>query len=410
MNKIKPFSISKNNVWEAYVKVRSNKGSAGIDNIDFDEFERYLKNNLYKLWNRMSAGSYFPKPVKSVDIPKKDGGKRTLGIPTISDRIAQMVVKQELEPTLEKIFHEDSFGYRPKKSAHDAVILCKSRCWKNRWVVDVDIKGFFDNINHELVMKAVRFHTNNPWVILYIERWLRCAVQKIDGELESRNKGTPQGGVISPLLANLYLHYAFDEWIKRNYPKLKFERYADDIVIHCPTKKEAQDVLSSLVNRMRGCYLEVHPLKTKIVFCSSDSRGAKYENPMEFNFLGFTFRRRTTKDKLGNIRDKFLPGISKNALRKISSDIASWKIASCTGLSLTLLLKKYSPQIRGWVNYYRCIYTTAFRPIERQLRQNLIKWATRKYKKFKGSKTNAGIWIDNLHRSHPYLFVGLNWN
>jgi RNA-directed DNA polymerase len=231
----KGFEITKQEILTAYKKVKANKGSAGCDGITIEEFDKDMKNNLYKIWNRMSSGCYFPKPVKLVEIPKLDGTKRPLGIPAVSDRIAQQVVKARLEPHIDNVFHEDSFGYRPNKSAHDAIAKARQRCWKFNWCIDLDIKGFFENINHELLLKAVRKHTTCKWIVLYIERWLTAPVQLQDGSLNPRAKGTPQGGVISPLLANLYLHYVFDKWVQKHFPKILFERYADDIVIHCRT-------------------------------------------------------------------------------------------------------------------------------------------------------------------------------
>jgi RNA-directed DNA polymerase len=228
MNEAKPYCISKEEVLEAYKRVKANRGAAGVDDESIEDFERKWKDNLYKIWNRMSSGSYFPPPVLTVAIPKSGGGERKLGIPTVSDRVAQMVVKRRLEPEVEPLFHADSYGYRPGKSAHDAVGRARQRCWRYDWVLDLDIKGFFDNIPHDLMMKAVRKHARQAWVVLYIERWLKADAQGEDGTLTPRSRGTPQGGVISPLLGNLFLHYAFDEWMKRKYAEVPFERYADD--------------------------------------------------------------------------------------------------------------------------------------------------------------------------------------
>jgi RNA-directed DNA polymerase len=227
VNKAKPFLIPKRLVYEAYKQVKANKGAAGVDHQSLHNFEENLEGNLYKLWNRLSSGSYFPPPVLGVWIPKGDGNQRLLGVPSISDRIAQTAVKLMLEPLVEPYFHEDSYGYRPNKSALDAVGVTRKRCWSNDWVIDLDIKGFFDNLNHGLVMKSVKKHIKESWVLLYIERWLKAPMQ-LDGELVKRDKGTPQGGVISPLLANLFMHYAFDEWMRRKHPFIQFERFADD--------------------------------------------------------------------------------------------------------------------------------------------------------------------------------------
>jgi len=272
LEKAKPFQISKKQVWDAFKKVTANRGAAGVDGQSVVEFEKDLCNNLYKLWNRLSSGSYFPLPVRRVEIPKGDGRMRPLGIPTVADRIAQMVVKQMLEPILEPQFHEDSYGYRPGKSAHEAIGVTRRRCWQRGWVLDLDIKGFFDNIDHELMMRAVRYHTDYRWVLLYVERWLKCPVQHPDGKIESRDKGTPQGGVVSPLLANLFLHYAFDMWMKKNFPSVPFERYADDVVCHCVSETHAKRLRVAIEKRLKECLLELHPEKTKIVFCKEQSK------------------------------------------------------------------------------------------------------------------------------------------
>ena len=292
---VKPFEITKRMVWNAYKLVKKRKGSAGADEQSIDDFDRDLENNLFKLWNRLASGSYFPPPVLRVEIPKRDGGTRPLGIPTVSDRIAQMVVKLYLEPQVDPYFHKDSYGYRPGKSALDAVGMARKRCWRNNFVLDVDIKGFFDNINHELLMKAVSKHTDCKWVLLYIERWLKAPVQFEDGSQEARDKGTPQGGVISPLLANLYLHYAFDAWMTRNYPSVQFERYADDIVIHCRSEAQAKMLQRELDVRLSACHLSLHPEKTKIVYCKDEDRSDDYPCT-KFVFLGFEFRPRGIKE------------------------------------------------------------------------------------------------------------------
>jgi group II intron reverse transcriptase/maturase len=228
MNFGKSLPITKQMVWKAYKLVRTKGKTAGVDGQSLDGFAEDLENNLYRLWNRMASGSYFPPPVRRVEIPKANGGFRPLGIPTVADRIAQMVVKEYLEPELDAVFDPDSYGYRPKKSAHQAIEAARKRCWQYNWVVDLDIKGFFDTIDHELLMRAVRRHTKTGWVILYIERWLTAPVEMPDGSLQERAAGTPQGGVVSPMLANLFLHDAFDNWMRRTFPHNPFERYADD--------------------------------------------------------------------------------------------------------------------------------------------------------------------------------------
>src|SRR5262245_24047489 len=291
VDKAKPFDIPKREVWEAFKKVKANQGAAGVDGQSIAEFEADLSNNLYKLWNRLSSGSYFPPPVRRVEIPKANGGTRPLGIPTVADRIAQEVVRRCLEPILEPVFHIDSYGYRPGKSAIDAVRMARQRCWRYDWVLDLDVKGYFDSIDWELLLKAVRRHTNCAWVLLYIERWPKAPVQMEDGSVVPRTAGTPQGGVISPLLANLFLHYAFDMWMARTYPHIPFERYADDAICHCKSAEEAQALRRALVDRLVACKLVLHPDKTKIVYCKDVNRRRDYSN-QSFDFLGYAFRAR----------------------------------------------------------------------------------------------------------------------
>ena len=325
VNEAKPYQISRWEVWEAYQRVRANQGAAGVDEQSIKDFEGDLKRNLYKIWNRMSSGSYFPPPVLTVTIPKAGGGERKLGIPTVSDRIAQMVVKSRLEPEIDPLFHPSSFGYRPGKSALDAVGQARRYCWKYDWVLDLDIKGFFDNIDHDLLMRAVKKHAREPWILLYIERWLKAPAQGRDGHVEARVKGTPQGGVISPLLANLYLHYGMDVWMRKNFPHTPFERYADDAIAHGRTETEAQKLKDALEARMRECHLELHPEKTKIVYCKDDDRRGTCQHE-KFGFLGYTFRPRRSKNRFGKYFINFSPAVSDKAVRKIRAEIRSWKL------------------------------------------------------------------------------------
>jgi RNA-directed DNA polymerase len=324
MNKTKPYAISKKVVYEAFLRVKANKGSAGIDEESIEEFELNLKDNLYKLWNRMSSGSYFPPAVKAVDIPKKAGGTRTLGIPTVTDRIAQMVVKLYFEPSVEPYFHEDSYGYRPRKSAIQALEITRKRCWKYNWVLEFDIKGLFDNIDHVLLMKAVEKHTNIKWVKIYIERWLKAPFQTKEG-VKERTSGTPQGGVISPVLANLFLHYTFDKWMTIKHPNNPFARYADDAVIHCNSEAEAVRLLESLNNRMNECKLELHPTKTRIVYCKDGDRKENHEN-ISFDFLGYTFRPRRSKNRWGKHFVNFTPAISNKSKKSIRQEVRDWRL------------------------------------------------------------------------------------
>src|SRR4051812_23306264 len=308
----KPFDISKWAVWEAWEKVKSNKGAPGVDGQSIAEFEKDLQGNLYKIWNRMSSGSYFPPPVRAVEIAKAHGaGTRMLGVPTVADRVAQTVVAQELEMRVEPIFHPDSYGYRPRRSALDAVAACRRRCWQTNWVIDLDIRKFFDSVPWQRVVTAVEANTDLPWVVLYVKRWLHAPVQLADGSLRVRDRGTPQGSAISPVLANLFLHYAFDVWMTREFPVLRFERYVDDAVVHCISEAQAHRVLAALVERMREVGLELHPDKTRIVYCKDSRRRGSYAHTA-FTFLGYTFRPRGVRTKTGTMVTGFNPAISRD--------------------------------------------------------------------------------------------------
>ena len=404
MKQTKPFSISKREVWEAYKRVRANKGCAGVDEQTIQEFDADRENNLYKLWNRMSSGSYFPKPVLRVEIPKTDGGIRPLGIPTVTDRVAQQVVKQRLEPELEKYFHSDSYGYRLGKSALDAVGKARENCWRNDWVLDLDIKGFFDNIDHGLLMKAVRRHTDEKWAIMYIERWLKAPISMPDGSLVYPEKGTPQGGVSSPLLANLFLHYAFDKWMEREYPTIPFERYADDSVCHCKTQTQVKELKERLSKRMVEVGLELHPEKTKIVYCK-DGKRAGYFPMTSFDFLSYTFRARRSKNKWGKYFINFTPAISNKAAKAIRKTSRDWHWSRCTDKSLEDLARMFNPIIQGWINYYGKFYKSALFPILLCLNRRLVIWATRKFKRFKGHRRRAAQWLSRIARKEPNLFA-----
>jgi len=400
----KPFSISRWEVWEAYLQVKSNQGAAGLDRQTIEEFGKDLKNNLYKIWNRLSSGSYFPPPVLTVKIPKAKGGERTLGIPTVSDRIAQMVVKNRLEAVVEPLFVSASYGYRPKKSALDAVAQARQMCWDYDWVCDLDIKGFFDNLDHDLMMRAVGKHAKDKWVELYIERWLKAPAQDDEGHLQKRERGTPQGGVISPLLANLFLHYAFDLWMRRNWRHLPFERYADDIVVHCRTEREANVVRVNIAARLKKCGLELHPEKTKVVYCKDSNRTGTHQNE-KFDFLGYTFRPRKADGRKGKVFCSFSPAISKDAVQKIRNEVRSWKLHRCTAESIQDLARMINPKLRGWFNYYGRFMPSALRPIERYVGQSLVRWACRKYKKLRHHRTRAWEWLLRVLDRQPTLLV-----
>lgn len=405
LDKTKPFIISKHLVMKAYKLVKKNQGSAGIDQQGFEDFNQNLQNNLYKIWNRLSSGSYFPPAVMGVSIPKKSGGERILGIPTISDRIAQMVVMLEFEPEVEPHFYPDSYGYRPNKSALDAVGITRRRCWKYDWVLEFDIKGLFDNIDHNLLMKAVKKHTNNKWVILYIERWLKAPMQMPDGTCTPRSKGTPQGGVISPILSNLFLHYVFDVWISKHYPRNPWCRYADDGVVHANSESEAETILLSLKERFKECKLELHPEKTRIVYCKDENRKKDYPGKV-FTFLGYDFRCRTLRStKDGSLFQGFAPAVSKDALKAMKVKIRKLGITSKTGISLEEIADITNPIIRGWIQYYGCYNQSALSSIFRHFNRVHVKWAMRKYKKLKGRKRRAYNLIQKININNPNLFA-----
>ena len=404
MDKAKSWSIPKLYVWDAYKRVKANRGAAGVDDQTIEEFERDLANNLYKLWNRMSSGSYFPPPVKRVNIEKRGGGSRPLGIPTVSDRIAQAVVKGYLEPELEKHFHPDSYGYRPGKSALNAVGVARERCWRYAWVLDLDIKSYFDTISHELLLRAVRKHTDCPWVLLYIERWLKAPVQLEDGTLEPREKGTPQGSVISPLLSNLFLHYTFDRWMVRNHRDVPFERFADDALCHCVSEAQAKTLKEALEKRFAECGLQLHPEKTKIVYCKDDDRRGNSKNE-SFDFLGYSFRARRSKNRFGKFFVNFSPGVSNAATKAIREEIRRWQLRCRIDKWIDDLARMFNPVIRGWITYYGRYYKSALYPTFRYLDQCLANWAMAKYKRLRRHRQRAGQWVSKTASRDPRLFA-----
>lgn len=404
MKAAKPFDIPKTLVWEAFKLVKANKGSAGIDQESLEDFEQNLSGNLYKLWNRLSSGAYFPPAVKGVAIPKKQGGERVLGIPTVSDRIAQMAIKLVFEPCVEPHFLDDSYGYRLNKSALDAVGVTRQRCWQYDWVLEFDIKGLFDNIDHEVLMKAVRKHTNNRWIILYIERWLKAPMRMSDGKLVERTRGTPQGGVISPVLSNLFMHYAFDVWMTRSHQEKPWCRYADDGIAHCRTRWSAEKLLADLNQRFVECGLELHPEKTKIVYCQDGRRKGCHQNT-KFKFLGYEFRRRRVKSSKGKMFLSFTPAISKEAKKDINKTIRRTGVRNRSDLSLEEVALWLNPMLNGWINYYGRFNKSALKPVMRQINFTLIKWCTRKYKRFGYSKARACQYLIKTFEMRPYLFA-----
>jgi len=400
----KPFAFSKALVWEAFQRVKANGGSAGVDDESIAKFEEHLGDNLYKLWNRMASGSYFPPPVKAVPIPKRSGGIRTLGVPTVADRVAQTVVKTVLEPVLESVFDRDSFGYRPGRSALDAVALVRRRSCKYDWVVEFDIKGLFDNIDHELLLRAVRKHCITPWILLYIERWLKAPMETEEGERVARARGTPQGGVVSPLLANLFLHYALDVRIRREMRSVRFCRYADDGVIHCKSEAQAQLVLRKLGKRLRECGLELQPEKTGIVYCHDINRQGKYPT-IQFKFLGYTFRPRKAVDKYGRVYVNFSPGVSREALTAMRQTVRGWHLQLMGDKDLSDLSNMFGPVLRGWSNYYGRFYPTALKPLWRHVNDYLVRWMQRKYKRLARGVTRAARALGRVAERKPRSFV-----
>ena len=405
MSTTKPYVISKSLVMTAYKLVKANKGTAGVDQQTLDDFDLNLKDNLYKIWNRMSSGSYFPPAILAVPIPKKTGGERLLGVPTVSDRIAQMVVKLTFEPLVEPYFHSDSYGYRPSKSALDAVGITRQRCWETNWVLEFDIKGLFDNVDHNLMMQLVRKHTDNKWVILYIERWLKAPIQIPDGTCLARTKGLSQGGVISPVLSNLFLHYVFDIWMSRNYPQIKWCRYADDGVVHCKSEAEALHLRNILEKRFKECQLELHTEKTKIVYCKDGKRTEEYPNT-QFTFLRYDFRRRKVRSQKGGSRFLgFTPAVSKSALKSMHAEIRSYKILRKSQHSLSDIAKELNPNLRGWFNYYGKYTPSALERFKDYLQDRIVAWSMRKYKKLRGHKVRAIVFVRKIRETSPNLFV-----
>jgi len=404
VDKAKRFGISKREVWMAYKQVKANRGAAGVDGQTIAEFDEDLSNNLYQLWNRLASGSYMPSPVRRVDIPKGDGGTRPLGIPTVSDRIAQMVVKRYLEPVLEPVFHDDSYGYRPGRSAHDALATARQRCWRRDWVLDLDVKGFFDNIDWELLMRAVRRHTNCSWVLLYIERWLKAPVRMPDGTQVSREKGTPQGAVVSPILANLFLHYAFDRWMAERHPDIPFERYADDVICHCRSEAEALSLRQALEARLAACKLELHPQKTKIVYCKDANRTGSH--PVQsFDFLGFTFRPRQSMNRTGKLFVSFSPAVSDKAGKAMRTRMRRWRLHRRNDLGLDEIARWTRPVLLGWVGYYGRFHRSALRRAMRTLDHFIVRWAQRKYKRLRRHTKRSWDWLRGVQARQPTLFA-----
>ena len=403
MQETKPYSISKRAVITAYEKVKANKGTYGIDEQSIEDFERKLNNNLYKIWNRMSSGSYFPKPVKAVAIPKKNGGTRILGIPTVEDRIAQMVAKLYFEPNVESVFYDDSYGYRPNKSAIQAIEVTRTRCWRKDWVLEFDIKGLFDNIRHDYLMEMVKRHTKEEWILLYIQRWLVAPFQMEDGTVVPRTSGTPQGGVISPVLANLFLHYVFDDFMVKEFPSIPWVRYADDGIAHCVSLKQAKYLKRRLQEQFASYGLELNLEKTRIVYCKDDDRKGIHEHT-SFDFLGYTFRPRTAKNKYGKYFVSFLPAMGEKAKKAIRKEVRSWKLQFKVDKNLWDIANMFNKQIQGWINYYTHFYKSEIYDVLRYINGRLVYWVRRKYKK-RNSRRRAQHWLGRIAARDRNLFA-----
>ena len=404
----KPFAISKWEVWEAYEQVKANKGAPGVDEVTLGEFQTDLKRNLYKIWNRMSSGSYLPPPVKAVGIPKSRGeGVRVLGVPTIADRVAQTVVARRLEGKVEAIFHPDSYGYRPNRSALDAVAACRRRCWRYDWAVDLDVQAFFDSVDHDLMIKAVAANTDLPWVVLYVRRWLAAPMQQPDGTLQQRDRGTPQGSAVSPVLANLFLHYAFDAWMARVFPAVPFERYADDGVVHCVSERQAQYVRRAIGDRMARVGLRLHPDKTRVVYCKDGSQRGSWEHT-SFTFLGYTFRARPARGPGGNVFAAFLPAISKEALKRLSRTVRRWQLHRRTELSFAELAEMINPVVRGWMQYYGAFYRSALSMLLARINTYLVRWTRKKYRRLRAHRKARAAW-DRVTTQFPGYFAHWAW-
>ena len=406
----KPFQISKQEVWDAWVKVKGNKGAPGVDGQSIAAFEADLKGSLYRIWNRMSSGTYFPPPVRAVEIPKPHGGgTRVLGVPTVADRIAQTVAAARLEAVVDPLFHPDSYGYRHGKSQLDAVAACRRRCWGSNWVIDLDIRKFFDSVPWDLVVKAVEANADHEtrWIVLYVKRWLAAPLQLPDGTLQERDRGTPQGSAISPVLANLFLHYAFDKWLEREFPAVEFERYADDAVVHCTSEYQARKVLAALGARMSEVGLALHPDKTRIVYCKDSNRRGSHEHT-SFTFLGFTFRPRRARRKDGVQFTAFLPAISKNALKKISAEVRSWRLHRWVSSGGGEIAKLINPKTRGWMAYYAAFYPSALYPVLRRINTYLMRWVMNKYRKWRTWKKATRALMDAA-ATRPRYFAHWTW-
>jgi len=403
--KDKPFEIDKRLIWDAWKQVRERQGAPGIDAQTIEQFEADLQGQLYKLWNRMSSGSYFPSAVRLVEIPKPGTDQtRMLGVPTVYDRVAQTAVAMLLDEIVDPVFHEDSYGFRRGRSALDAVATCRQRCWKSDWVIDLDIKGFFDNVPWQQILAAVAHHTDLRWVLMYVERWLAAPVQHPDGSVVERAKGTPQGAPVSPVLANLFMHYAFDAWMQRVFPHIEFERYCDDVIVHCDSEVQARHVRDAIAGRLAEFGLELHPDKTRIVYCKDDDRRDDHE-VTSFTFLGYTFRPRRAKNRWGKPFVSFLPAVSRDNVVRMRREVRSWHLPRRSDKSLRDLAQMFNPIVRGWINYYGAFYKSMLYPLFQHLNRKLVLWAMRKYRRLRNRERRATAWLREIASREPALFA-----
>jgi RNA-directed DNA polymerase len=404
----KSFDIPKMLIWEAYQKVKANKGAAGVDQQSLDDFAVNEKRNLYKIWNRMSAGCYFPPPVKAVEIPKAGGmGVRVLGVPTVADRIAQTAVAMVLEPEVEPVFHPDSYGYRPGRSQHDALEVCRRRCWEHAWVLDLDIQGFFDNVPHPEILLAVERHTDKSWVLLYVRRWLTAPIQQPDGSLVTRDRGTPQGSAISPLLTNLFMHYAVDRWLAETQPQIRFERYCDDVIVHCVSEKQAKYLRNVIAARLWRFGLRLHPQKTKVVYCAQDGRPKPRKGTsVQFTFLSYDFRPRYARLRDGRFKLGFLPAVGKAAKKQMAATIRGWHLGRCTRLSFSEIAAMINRIVAGWISYYGRFYKSLLISfLANQINPHLVKWAMRKFKHLHRAPRKARRRLAQIATTYPGMFI-----
>jgi RNA-directed DNA polymerase len=402
----KPFAVTGDEVRDAWERVRFNRGAPGVDGQSVAAFGERLEDNLYRVWNRMSSGTWFPPPVRAVEIPKP-GGTRTLGVPTVADRVAQTVAARRIEAVAEQFFHRDSYGYRPGRSAHDALAVTRRRCWEHDWVLEFDIRAFFGSVPHDLVVRAVEGLCLPPWVLLYVKRWLAAPEQLPGGEVRARGMGTPQGSAVSPVLANLFLHWAFDDWMDRNFPDCPFERYADDGLVHCKSEARARQVLAALGQRMREVGLELHPGKTRIAYCKDSNRRQPWDGPVSFDFLGYTFRPRAAQGKNG-VFTGFGPAVSGKAIARMSEAVRGWRLRSHVNLTWDQLVHWIAPVIRGWMAYYGRYQRSGLFPLLARINYHVQKWLRAKYRRLKGFKAMIRAW-NRVTTQSPGLLPHWRW-